>query len=845
MSRSVCTALVLMLHLSVLSQTVDPFDETLVSYELTPAMTAQFSRTDGQLSPFWALWTAHDTILEVAPDNCYPDRCNFVGTDDAQLSVKSAWDSTGLYVCLTAWDNTWVDQSSTGDWGADASDMYVDKLSANEIFTCTDCLIGLYSSTLTYTTNMFFIGYGATSPPDGFSYQHYDENLWSWQEVGLTFQAADVLYGVKAEVVTLDGTHKATEWFYPWDFLDVNNEFAGDRFGFTVGYNDKDGDNTNPDCLRWLGKDPWAGDAQTVNYWGDILLGPDVATLGNGIYLASPNGGSCTVGDSVPITWVSGGLDGLVKIDLSTDNGGTWTSVSSSTDDDGVYRWLVPDSVSDSCLIRISDAADGDPADTSDPMFSIVPPSVTVTWPNGPETLVADTTVAITWTSSGVVGDVKIDFTDDGGTTWLPVSAATANDGAFSWDVPDSVSSQCRIRLSEAADGEPWDESDTSFSIVPHTIALQSPNGGEDFVVDSMVYIRWSSRGGFSSVGIQRSLDSGATWDELIGSTFNDGSHAWRPDSVSAACLVRIWDAADSVPCDTSDAVFGIAGPTLRVVQPSGGDTWQSGMVKNITWAHRGTVSSVAIDYSLDAGATWQSVVSSTTNDGQYGWQVPDTTVDDCLVRIMASGDTSPADTSDSCFSIIEPTLEILTPNGGEQWKPGTFHNVTWTTVAEVPRISLEYSTNGGTRWSTIVANFPNVGSYNWTIPNVYSDICLVRVSDATDRNPQDGSDSAFSIGVSVATHAQAIPARTEIPRLWAQGGAITAQVALAEPARVTVRVHTLDGRTVVGGDGMAMDAGHHRVSVLAETHAAGTTAYVVEVRAGHVVRREVVRLVR
>lgn len=34
-----------------------------------------------------------------------------------------------------------------------------------------------------------------------------------------------------------------------------------------------------PHCLRWLGKDPWAEDAKTVNYWGDLLLAGDLGSV--------------------------------------------------------------------------------------------------------------------------------------------------------------------------------------------------------------------------------------------------------------------------------------------------------------------------------------------------------------------------------------------------------------------------------------------------------------------------------------------------------------------------------------------------------------------------------------
>ncbi|MCJ7497883.1 MAG: hypothetical protein MUO78_07085, partial [candidate division Zixibacteria bacterium] len=58
----------------------------------------------------------------------------------------------------------------------------------------------------------------------------------------------------------------------------------------------------------------------------------------------------------------------------------------------------------------------------------------------------------------------------------------------------------------------------------------------------------------------------------------------------------------------------------------------------------------------------------------------------------------------------------------------------------------LEYSTNSGTAWSTIIASTDNDGTHTWTIPNTPSANCRVRVSDAADGAPKDRSDADFSI---------------------------------------------------------------------------------------------------
>lgn len=257
----------------------DAFDAQLCVYPITEA-DEQF-KMDGEKSAFWDNWQSNDYIEMLPPGDCYPERCGFDDASDATITIKAAGTGKGLYVLSSVKDNTWVDRADAEDWGADAIDFYFDKMSAEDIWGCTDCLIGLYSSTLTYTTQQFQVWMGATGVPDGCRYAYYDDNLWSWQTVGVTWDAAKVLYGFQVDVIQdTDPTIKHQEWFFPWQSygkgIEVGTTLDGMKLGFSGGYNDKDGDNVEPHCLRWLGKDPWAGDD---NYWGNFILQAGMGTV--------------------------------------------------------------------------------------------------------------------------------------------------------------------------------------------------------------------------------------------------------------------------------------------------------------------------------------------------------------------------------------------------------------------------------------------------------------------------------------------------------------------------------------------------------------------------------------
>jgi len=93
------------------------------------------------------------------------------------------------------------------------------------------------------------------------------------------------------------------------------------------------------------------------------------------------------------------------------------------------------------------------------------PESVTVTAPNGGEEWCVGSTHSITWTSSSI-DTVKIEYSTNGGSSWITeVEKTPAAPGTYSWTVPGSASTQCLVRICDARDGDPCDQSDAVFTI--------------------------------------------------------------------------------------------------------------------------------------------------------------------------------------------------------------------------------------------------------------------------------------------------------------------------------------------------------------------------------------------
>ncbi len=85
--------------------------------------------------------------------------------------------------------------------------------------------------------------------------------------------------------------------------------------------------------------------------------------------------------------------------------------------------------------------------------------------PNGGESWHAGSTPPIEWSSS-YIQNVRLEYSINGGLSWQDIVASTSSIGLYLWDLPDSPSTDCLIRISDADDGVPSDVSDAPFSIV-------------------------------------------------------------------------------------------------------------------------------------------------------------------------------------------------------------------------------------------------------------------------------------------------------------------------------------------------------------------------------------------
>ena len=618
------------------------------------------------------------------------------------------------------------------------------------------------------------------------------------------------------------------------------------------------------------------------------------------IILTSPHGGETfTVGSSHSITWSTVNMTGDVKIEYSTDNGSTWAEIIAAAPNTGSYAWTVPDTASSQCLVKISKADSGSPSDISDDTFSIITgstTSITVVYPNGGETLVVGLSYPITWTFTGTIENVKIEYTRDNGSSWTEIIAAAPNTGSYTWTIPNIAGSQCKIKISAADSGAPSDRSDGPFFIVATTIPAQeraaliafyNSTNGDGWTKNSgwktpplytdgfampgtearwhgitaagdhvtkiemyennltgsiapeignlsqlqVLYLNSNSIGGsippalgnlanlrylyLSQNVMVGNVPTGLTnlpnliYLELSNNRLSgninpeignmvklevlqlDGNQF--SGSIPAALgklinLGRLYLNANrlsgSIPPEMGNLIslgdLDLAGNPLTGTFPP-----EMGNLRNLVILY---ISSTQISGSIPSEfgnmvnlkqiflhknqlsggipAEWgnfHNLVSLFLNNNKLSGEIPPSLTNlnniqdvdigyNCLEATDAAVrawlniyDPDWEAHQDQCDGQL-PTITVTSPNGGESWTVNSSHYIRWISTGTIENVKIEYTADGGANWATITSAAPNTGFYNWTVPDIISSRCIIKISEASTGTPADTGNAMFSI---------------------------------------------------------------------------------------------------
>jgi len=201
-------------------------------------------------------------------------------------------------------------------------------------------------------------------------------------------------------------------------------------------------------------------------------------------------------------------------------------------------------------------------------VFSMQPPYLSLTAPNGGESMVLGSSQQITWSSAGLSGNVRLVLFRNGIKVGAIASVPSVL-GAYNWSAGSysggtaAAGSGYTVRV-VTADSLYSDTSDGKFTLKnPPFLRVVSPNGGESWTLGSQQTITWASSG--ISGYVRLVLYKGGVKLGVIASvpaitssyTWTVGNHSNGKAGAGSGYSVRVMT-ADSLFTDTGDAYFTI-----------------------------------------------------------------------------------------------------------------------------------------------------------------------------------------------------------------------------------------------------------------------------------------------
>ena len=95
-------------------------------------------------------------------------------------------------------------------------------------------------------------------------------------------------------------------------------------------------------------------------------------------------------------------------------------------------------------------------------------------------------------------------------------------------------------------------------------------------------------------------------------------------------------------------------------------------------------------------------------------------------------------------WSVEMPYIEVLFPNGNENFNPASNETITWNNAGVTGNQTVEYSTDNGSNWNTLSTTVgPTTTRLVWSIPSANTSTALIRISSGA---LTDLSDANFKI---------------------------------------------------------------------------------------------------
>jgi hypothetical protein len=471
-----------------------------------------------------------------------------------------------------------------------------------------------------------------------------------------------------------------------------------------------------------------------------------------------------------PITWDYVGPVQNVKIEYS-DNGGkdyNYTlkgSTSAGGGSSGSWNWFINESInlSTSARIRISDTDYFQTQSRDESNYNFTTQgSISMYTPDHQPDLIlrVGQTCNITWLTHGQIANVNLSFSNNNGANWTLINTGQiplpAGSSPYPWQVPDSISDNCLVKVWDAANSNVKNTS-TNFKVIGQ-LAINYPFKNEEWFFGENRSINWTPTGTFGFVILQGSTDNFTTdlWNISRRPAGTSGTQTyWNytvGDHLGTQVRIRVFDEDHPNDVVAVSGTFMIKG-RLQVLVPNGTNItpWVAGTYPTIQWQRFGSIPKVNI-YCWN-GDLWLEVVKNltmnSTTKSYNEWPVDDSAVFiQAKINVTDAGDESVCDESDQ-FKIIG-SINLVTPeNQGEALyanEPEPY-KLNWTRrgLYSLNKAKLEYSLDG--KCGTYFTINDNVdigqpsGTCDWYVPGaVLSNNVYIKMTNKDDADVYDYS---------------------------------------------------------------------------------------------------------
>ncbi|MCX6299792.1 MAG: T9SS type A sorting domain-containing protein, partial [Bacteroidetes bacterium] len=479
----------------------------------------------------------------------------------------------------------------------------------------------------------------------------------------------------------------------------------------------------------------------------------------------------------LPITWLSSGIK-KVNIYVSFNNRVSYLKLADTVSAYSFYyNWVVPDSISNQCYIKLVDASQ--PALFAESFLPISINSLTssnvakykggaydghtmannlinsinLLAPNNADSLFGNTSYTISWKQNNV-DKVNLYYSPDNGANWQSiVNGIAASSAKYIWTVANFPTNAARIKVEDASDNSSFSISANAFIIRERLLKITQPDSSSQVFLNAALPISWIS-GGISNIRIKIIFNNRDS--VLVDSVAaNNESYNWvlKPGTPDSFRIV-LMDKTDASIADTSKqfkllrlangtadkfkggsfdghTMAANSAASLQLLSPNGKEVLSVSDNLIIKWRSN-NVERITLNFSADSGLTWTLITANlAASANSYTWKTPNTTSAKCLVRVSNISDSTIFDKSDSVFIIS--AKKIINTTDSVNWIRGMVKSIEWQSSG-VDKIKIQFKAGLKQSWQLLKDSIPATYEVlNWQLQNTFPDSVWIKLTDVSD----------------------------------------------------------------------------------------------------------------